>query len=385
MFVRHTISVILLVVFLSASDCVLADELVVPDDYDTIMDAMEEAESGDIVVVKEGVYFERVKITDGVSLVSYAGEDGDELVDGPGHRKVLRRALRTIIDGSEIEDPEYLVSFPYDTPSEMRIDGFTIRNLPKFISGVNLFMLEVRGCSPEVVNNILYGNRSWGGMLNTGLGVGMGPALETTARPIVANNVIYGNDGPGIANGANSAALISDNEVFNNGFPGASNDDSDAAGIGMRSFARPVIENNDVYSNGAGIGALNLEDYTEVLYIRGNKLYNNRRAGIGLRIIDGTRTNITVVIENNQINGNLKAGIMLAKVDNVTIRFNTIYDNRKAGVIGTNLDDLTINNNEIYSNLTAGVRLLDVPVVTMRGNHIYRNATAGVDFIGWAR
>lgn len=368
--------------FVSRVDAV---EIVVPDEYETIMEAMEEAEEGDVVVVKEGVYYERIKITDGVSLVSYAGEDGNDLVDGPGHRKVLRRALRTIIDGGEQEEPDYLVSFPYDTPKKMRIDGFTIRNLPKFVSGVNLFLLEVRGCSPEVVNNIIYGNKSWGGMLATGLGVGMGPALETTARPNIAYNVIYENDGPGIANGANSAALIHDNEVYGNRFLGAANDDSDAAGIGMRSFARPVIENNDVYSNGAGVGALNLEDYKEVLVIRGNKLYNNRRAGIGLRIIDGTDTNIEVIIENNHIWGNLKAGVMLSKVDNVTLQFNTIFDNRKAGVIGTNLDELVIDNNEIYGNLTAGVRLLDVPFVIMRGNHVYRNATAGVDFIGWSR
>ncbi len=379
------IYIILLSISLVCANGVSAVELVVPEDYDTIMDAMEEAEIGDTVVVMEGEYFERVKIADGVHLISYAGDDGNELVDGPADRKVLKRALRTIIDGSELEEPDYLVSFPYDTPSKMTIDGFTIRNLPKFVSGVNLFLLEVRGCSPKVVNNIIYGNKSWGGMLTTGLGVGMGPALETTARPLVKHNVVYGNDGPGMANGANSAAFITENEVYGNRFPGAANDDNDAAGIGMRSFARPFIVNNDVYSNGAGIGALNLEDFKEVLVIRGNRIYKNRRAGIGLRVIDGTMTNIKVIIENNQINGNLKAGIMLSKVDNAIIRYNTIYDNRKAGMLGTNLDELNIYDNEIYSNLTAGVRLLDVPVVTMRGNHIYKNVTAGLDFIGWAR
>ncbi len=382
---RYLVILISLIVFLSTLTVVQAARLIVPDDYDTIMDAMEEAEFGDTVLVKEGVYFERIQITDGVNLVSHPGDGGNDLVDGPGHRKVFRRTMRTIIDGSELEEPDYLVSFPYDTPAKMVIDGFTIRNLPKFVSGVNLFLLEVRGCSPGVLNNIIYGNKSWGGMLTTGLGVGMGPALETTARPLVVNNIIYGNDGPGLANGANSAALINNNEVFHNRFMGAANDDSDAAGIGMRSFARPVIENNDVYSNGAGVGALNLEDYTEVLVIRGNKIYDNRRAGIGLRIIDGTDTNIQVLIENNRISGNLKAGIMLAKVDSVTVRYNTVYDNRKAGIIGTNLDELKINNNEVHSNLTAGVRLLDIPVVTMRGNHVYRNGTAGVDFIGWER
>jgi parallel beta-helix repeat protein len=362
-----------------------AADISVPDEYDTIMEAMEEASAGDTIYVSEGVYNERIKIKEGVNLVSAAGDDGNELVDGPAHRKVLKRALRTIIEGADIEEAGYLVSFPYDTPVPMKLDGFTIRNMPKYQSGVNLFMVEVRGCSPQVVNNIIHGNRSWGGILATGLGVGMGPALETVARPLIAHNVIFDNYGPGVSNGANSTAHIVENEIFDNQFPAAKNTDSDAPAIGIRSYARPVIENNDCYGNGSGVGGLNLEDYKDELVIRGNKLYNNRRAGIGLRIIDGTETNIRALIEDNQINGNLKAGIMLSKVDHVTIRYNTIFDNRKAGIICTNVDDTVINDNDIYGNLTVGVRLVDVPVVTMKGNNIYRNVTAGIDFIGWRR
>jgi len=376
----------LIITFISLSyRLVIAVDLVVPDEYETIMEAMEEAEFGDTVVVKEGEYNERVKIVKGVNLVSYAGEDGNELVDGPGNKKILKRTARTIIDGTDIEEAGYLVSFPYDTPAPMRLDGFTIRNMPKYETGVNYFLVEVRGCSPEVVNLVVTGNKSWGGILATGLGVGMGPALETTAKPVIANNVVYNNYGPGIANGANSTALVTENEVFENSFPGAGNTDSDAACIGMRSYARPVIENNDCYSCGSGVGGLNMEDYKDTLIIRGNRLRNNRRAGIGIRIIDGTDTNIKVLVENNEIYNNLKAGIMMQKVDNVTIRYNNIYDNRKAGVIAANVDQLIMYNNEIFGNLTAGARFLDVPIVTIRDNNIYRNVTAGIDFIGWKR
>ncbi len=365
--------------------CIYAQELLVPDDYDTIMEAMEEAEYGDTVVVDEGVYNERIKIKEGVNLVSFAGDDGDELVAGPGNYKVLKRALRTIIDGSDIDEAGYLVSFPQDTSAPMLIDGFTMRNMPKYLSGVNYFILEVRGCSPDVTNNIIYGNESWGGMLVTGLGVGMGPALETTAKPLVKGNVIYANQGPGIANGANSRAFITENEIFDNYFPGAANVDSDAAAIGLRSYARPIIENNDLYGNGGGVGALNLEDYTEDLIIRNNRILNNRRAGIGIRVIDGTATNIRMIIESNQISGNLKAGIMLSKVDWVRIRLNTIFENRRSGIFATNVDDIEIHDNEVYGNLTSGVRLIDVPFISLKNNHIYRNLAAGLDIAGWVR
>jgi len=306
-------------------------------------------------------------------------------MDGPGNKKVLKRTARTIIDGTGLETPGYLVSFPKDTTAPMRLDGFTIMNMPKYRTGLNLFLVEVRGCSPEVVNNILAKNRSWGGILSSGLGVSMGPPLETVARPIIRNNIIYDNHGPGIGNGPNSAALVADNEIFDNQLPGATDKDPDAPGIGIREYARPVIENNVCYRNGAGIGGINLDSCEQALIIRNNTLYDNRRAGIGLRGIGGAETNINAVIENNKVYGNIKAGMRLSKIDKVDITYNTIFDNRRAGITFLNVDKAIIEDNEICGNLTAGIRLLNVPSATLRRNHIYNNLTAGIDFVGWQR
>lgn len=357
----------------------------VPDDYSTIGEAIKSAGFGDTVVVKPGTYNERIGIREGVSVVSYEGPDGNELVDGPGEKKVLRRALRTIIDGAGIEAPGYLVSFAKDTTAQMRLDGFTITNMPKYRSGVNLFLMEVRGCSPEVVNNILTGNRSWGGMLVSGLGIGMGPPLETVARPIVRGNVIYKNDGPGISNGPNSAALIVNNEVFDNHFPGATDKDRDAPGIGIREYARPIIEDNVCYRNGSGIGGVNLSSRDDPLIIRNNVLHHNKRAGIGLRAVGGPKTDVRVIIENNRIFGNLKAGIRLSKLDKVEAAYNMVYDNLRAGMAVLNVDRAVIEDNHVSGNLNSGIRLLNVPSVALRRNHVFYNVIAGVDFIGWQR
>lgn len=363
----------------------MAKDIRVPDDYTTIGEAINAAGFGDTVYVLPGTYNERIKIKEGVNLVSFAGSDGNDLVNGPGNKKVLKRAVRTIIDGTGIEDPGYLISFPKDTTAPMRLDGFTIINMPKYVSGIRLFLVEIRGCSPVVVNNILAGNRSWGGMLSTGLGIAMGPLLETTAKPIIQNNVIFDNHGPGISNGANSAALIVDNEIFDNQFPHAADRDQDAPGIGMREYARPVIENNVCYRNGAGVGGLNLVSHDEKLIIRNNILYNNRLAGISLRAIGGVKTNVKTVIENNSVYGNLKTGIRLSKIDEIEITHNTIFDNARSGLALFSVDKAIIEDNEIRGNLIAGIRLLDVPSATVRRNHIYRNVTAGIDFIGWER
>ena len=379
------IGFVFLILTVAGTDGATAKDILVSSHYTTIGEAINSASFGDTVYVLPGIYNERIKIKEGVNLVSFAGTDGNELMGGPGNKKVLKRTWRTIIDGTGLETPGYLISFPKDTTAPMRLDGFTIMNMPKYRTGLNLFLVEVRGCSPEVVNNILAKNRSWGGILASGLGVGMGPPLETVARPIIRNNVIYDNHGTGIANGPNSAALIVDNEIFDNQFPHATDKDPDAPGIGVREYARPVIENNVCWGNGAGIGGINLDSCDQALIIRNNTLYDNRRAGIGLRGIGGAKTNIKAIIENNHIFGNLKAGMRLSKIDKVDIMYNTIFDNRRAGIIFLNVDKAIIEDNQICGNLTAGIRLLNVPSAALRRNHIYNNLTAGIDFVGWQR
>ena len=383
---RLKFSFVILLLAIAFTNGAMAKDIFVPDDHPTIGEAINAAAIGDTVFVKPGTYNERIKIKEGVNLVSFAGADGNDLVDGPGNKKVLRRALRTIIDGSGLKTPGYLISFPQESFAPMRLDGFTIQNLPKYREP-NVFLIEIRASSPEVVNNIVTGNRSWGGILSTGLGLGMGPPLKIEARPVIRNNVIYDNYGTGISNAPHATALVTDNELFENRLPGADEDKGElvGVGIGVRESGRPTIDNNVCYRNGVGIGGLNLDSHDRELIIRNNILYDNKTAGIGLRPISSEKSNIRVVIENNKAYGNLMGGIRLSKLDSVVIRYNTVYNNRMAGLLLTNVDEAFIEDNEIYGNLTAGIRLLDVPAATLRRNHIYQNGIAGIDFIGWDR
>jgi parallel beta-helix repeat protein len=245
--------------------------------------------------------------------------------------------------------------------------------------------MEIRGCSPIVENNIFTGNPNWGAILSTGLGVGMGPALDTMAKPLIKNNIIYKNYSLGIGNATNSAAHIIDNEIFDNEYSAQGETDRVAPAIGIREKGRPIIENNICYRNGTGVGAINFDSTEQPLIIRGNIFFNNRRAGIGLLGIGSLNTDTRAIIENNTIYGNLAAGIRCIKSDNIVIRYNTIFDNRKSGISLWNVDKTVIEDNEIYGNLTAGIRLLDVAAATVQRNNIYQNVTAGIDFIGWEK
>lgn len=358
-------------------------ELLVPDDYFTIAEAMEEAYEGDTVVVYPGTYYERIRLKEGVDFVSYDGDDGNALVDGPGLRKVLRRTVRTIIDGSELEEPGYLIQFPTEAKNPGRVDGFTFQNMPKYVSGIMLYLMEIRGCSPLVVNNIFTGNKTWGAILATGLGVGMGPALDAAAKPTIRNNVIYNNYSLGIGNGPNSEAHIIDNEIFGNEYREGWEIDRVAPGIGVREVARPLIENNIIYENGVGVGAVNFSSFSKPLIIRGNTLFNNRRAGIGMMGLGSLETGVEVIVENNNIYGNMTAAILCKRVDHVTIRYNTMFDNRKSGISLWSVDHIIIEDNDIHGNLTAGIRLTDIKTGVIQRNTIYQNATAGIDFTSW--
>ena len=374
-----------LVFMLCVPPVALSRTIVVPDDFKTINQAITMARSGDTVMVKPGVYHERIRMKKGITLVSFAGKGGNELVKGPGNKRVLRRALDTVIDGSGLKEPGYLLSFPKDTTAPMKVDGFTLRNLPLYHTGVKMFMVEIRGCSPVFINNIVHGNRSWGGILSTGLGTGMGPPLETTARPLIENNIIFDNLGPGISNGPNSEGIIRGNEVFDNHFTGRTNSSEVPPGIGIREYARPLIEGNTCYRNGSGIGGINLDVNQKPLIIRNNRLFENRRAGIRLKALPNRSGRLNATILGNTIYGNLDAGIMAINVHGMKLVSNKVYDNMASGLALFEVNRVIVESNEIYRNLDAGLRLVDATDVKVRKNRIYQNATAGIHFAGWGK
>ncbi|MEW5804062.1 MAG: right-handed parallel beta-helix repeat-containing protein [bacterium] len=364
-----------------ATECTGGD-LFVPDDFPTIQEAIDTAEFGDTVRVGPGTYYEKIIIKEGVSLVSDSGPEGETLVDGPGEKKVYQRTLQTIIDGSKLDPPDYLVSFQKETSAPMKLDGFTICNFP--VKAIDkLYLVEVRGCSATVINNIICKNHSkgkGGGMLLTGLGPSMGSPLETVAKPVAQNNVIYDNTGTGIANGPNSLALIEDNEIFENHADQAKDSEQDVPGIGIREYARPRIVRNLCYRNGSGIGGLDLVTHDQPIVIQDNTIRDNWRAGIGLRGINNQQEKITVIIEGNNIYGNLRAGMRIENITDATVQGNQICNNLRAGAAFYGLKDARIVRNVFAGNLTAGL-VLDIQRGVIEQNRIYRNLNTGINIL----
>jgi len=325
--------------------------ITVPDDHKSIQAAINAAGSGDVVLVKPGIYYELLVMKDGVKVVSDSADGGEEMVPVENAKlKLPRRTLRTIIDGSGTTPSEHgMFDFNAGLGRKTIIDGFTIQNLPRqnhHIPG-HAHGLNVRGASP-VITNCLIRNMGSTGIGNHVVYYDQGSPMperdfrwanikhETSA--VIYHNVIYGSFGLGIGCNHFSAPFILGNEVFNNSdaelgeapTPGMGNKHGSAATIignivhdnpgggilckvgdpqGKYHIDRPThptIINNVVYDNGSnrpGISCNGSGSETTPVKIIGNYVYNSGLTGIGLQ------KGAYGIIEDNMVAGSKLPGI----------------------------------------------------------------------------
>jgi len=199
-----------------------AKRIRVPGDYKTISDALGNADAGDTVFVKRGVYNENVTLVMDVVL---KGED----------------PLTTIIDGGR-RGPTVM------GVTESEISHFTIRNglegiLCENTGGLYIhdnFVLDNHATGiaafislPEIANNVVYGNR-WSGILawgaksldskiehNVVLRNGYsGLALKGPSNVVAVNNIFMENHYYGVfADPASGQTRMDYNNIYKNYYP----------------------------------------------------------------------------------------------------------------------------------------------------------------------
>ena len=313
----------------------------VPDDYNTIQEAINGAQSGDMIIVAPGTYYEQLVMKDGVKLVSDSSDHGDELVDVPnGQLKFSKRALRTIIDGSKSKPSKHgMVDFDPGVGRKTIIDGFTIQNLPMqnhHIPG-HAHGLNVRGASPVITNclirnmgstgigsHVVYNDQDskmadrdfrwdnikhqssavlYNNIIHNSVGLGIG--CNHFSSPFILGNEVFKNSDaelgepptPGIGNKHGSFATIVGNIVHDN--PGGGIKAKDGARQGRHSIDRPthpVILNNVVYDNGSeqtGISCRTAGSIETPIIISGNYVYRATAVGIGL-----SKNSVGIVADN---------------------------------------------------------------------------------------
>ncbi len=188
------LTVILISTFVT--DPVAAAVFHVPDEYDTIQEAINSTfMDGDTVLVAPGVYVENVYFVGmNITVASYILTTGDPAyIDS------------TVIDGDTLN---CVVSFNNYEDERALLRGFTIRNgLQDFGGGIDC----QPGTSPRLVDLLVTGNRA------NQIGGGIYCTWEST--PTITNCVVTGNsadEGGGIGVAHNAHPLIKDVLIYEN-------------------------------------------------------------------------------------------------------------------------------------------------------------------------
>lgn len=222
MFVKFIYTLSLVILF---SLKILANIIYVPDDYSTIQEAIDNAVSGDTVLVSSGTYTENINFK------------GKDIVVGSYYLITgnIEFISQTIIQGNNGS----VVTFNNGESNNSVLCGFTITGgtgtVLSTTNGNELFGggIFINNSSPIIKSNIIINND-----MMTGANRGGGIAIKDSANPCIFKNTITDNDIIGIL-------------TWINYFGG---------GIWIDSTSNPIIggdinNSNNIYFNTADIGA----------------------------------------------------------------------------------------------------------------------------------
>jgi parallel beta-helix repeat protein len=136
---------------------------------------------------------------------------------------------------------------------------------------------------------------------------------------------------------------------------------------------RLVIEDNVAHDNGKH-GIILAEECSDGI-IRNNVAYNNLHHGIVIY----QRSNNNLV-EGNIAYGNGGHGININDSAHTTVRGNTVYDNLEAGIgVGQHASDTQLVGNSVRANRKDGITLYsDAQANLLRDNTVSQNARFGI-------
>ncbi len=297
----------------------------VPDDYRKIQEAVNAANSGDIVLVSAGTYYEHVRVNKTISLVGQSRE-------------------ATIIDGNRAGDVLYV------TADNVKISGFTVQNgggLGVYL-GCGLVLERCNGNTiyantiasnvfgvwlEESLGNMITGNR----ILNNGVGPGFlmhgaGIVLGYSNSNIINHNYISSNVVGGISLSSSYNNIVNHNTVTKN-----------VEAVFLVSSPENIIGDNIVASNDGGIEIR----YSAKNTIRRNQIFKNEGGGIGV-----LESEMNIIRENNVTENKIGIGISHRSPNNTFVG-NTISNNLNGIKIHYSNGSVIHHNNFINNTVNA--------------------------------
>jgi parallel beta-helix repeat protein len=302
----------------------------VPDDYPTILEAIDAAVNGDTVLVKPGTYLENIDFLGKAIVVR--GEQGQDA---------------TWIDGGW--KAPVVVFQTGEGPSSV-LEGFTLTKghgveVKGLQYGAGIFC---KGASPKILNCKLYSN-------NTDCGGGM--ACVDNAAPCLDGCFVDQNSGDlggGIYSCDSSPTIM--NSVISN------NNADTGAGIFCKNGS-PLIQSNRITRN--------------------DNLLGYDGSGLGISCEGGAPTIIGNVVHQNGLFGTSHGpGIDCTYFSSPTILFNTISHTYGDGLSVSNAPTARVAGNLIHDNSICGISIHDSGTHQIVNNTIYHNYSAGLHASG---
>jgi len=324
-------------------------DIIVPDDYPSIQHGIDNANPGDTIIVRTGIYKEHLIINKtGLTL---AGVD----------------KYNTILDGCKTSGQGIVI-----TAENVVIKNLTITNFKDY-GRDELFSYDQSGIEIHKANVTIHNNR----FIENGLGIELYVnAFNTT---ITDNEMI--NDGILIGNYMNSwdfpnitpecfLHTIEDNTI--NGKPLYYFKDqqdftvpTDAGQITMLNCTNFTIKNTYMNNN----------DFPIILAFCNNSVIENNT------ITDTTGENLffaceNITIQNNKMVGTFKAICLEYKSKNNIVRFNDISESYIGVSLFNNASNNLIYQNKLYNNsgpMAAGIEIVSYHGGTQLNNNISKN------------
>ena len=382
--IKHLVFCVCVAFVLCAfASVVSARTIYVPDDYEKIQWAIDNASAGDNIIVRDRTYYENLKVDKQLTIKSENGSDNC-IVDGGGNGDVITLNA----DGITIE-------------------GFTVRNSGSLLAGIKVFSnankiaynsitnncygiyLEYSS-NNTIYNNTLSSNNRYGILLsysnnntianNNASNNGDGIHLWYSNRNIIANNTVSNNNWYGISLWYSSSNIIANNIASSNFWDGiylysssrstiANNTASNNRnGIYLYSSSRNIIANNTASNNGDGIYL----DNSSRNIIANNNASNNWD---GIELWHSNRNTIA----NNNVSNNWD-GIYLDDSSNNTLANNNMTDNTYNFIL-IGWQDSHFDNNIDTTNTVDGKPIYYIKNVS---NSVYDSSTnAGVFYCIW--
>ena len=302
-----------LLIALSLFGCSQAATTYVPDGYEKIQWAVDNASAGDTIIVRDGVYYENININK--PHLTIKSENG---------------SANCIVQAANSNDHVF-----YVTADNVTIKGFTVTGATVYPKA-GICLHSTNNCRIE---NVIASN-NYDGIL-----------LSSSSNNTIANNTASSNNDDGIDLRYSSNNIIANNTVSSNNWHGiylysSSNNNTIANnnalnnwhGILLSSSSNNIIANNNLSSNNRY--GIHLSSSSNNI-IANNNLSSNSCDGICLYYSSNNNT----IANNNALNN--YDGILLSSSSNNTIANNNALNNWHGIYLYSSSNNIIANNNFI--------------------------------------